>query len=311
MSDIVEVAAAVLQRKNGREFLLACRPEGKDCAGYWEFPGGKVEAGETVRQALDRELLEELGIVVQAASPWITREFTYPHAKVRLNFWRVTAWQGELTAFEHSAVRWLKVDEEAAVEPILPANAPILKALALPTMMGITNMSENGEDCELTRLETAVQRGMRLFQIRDKNLPPIELIWFARAAREMVRSSGALLFVNDDEGLGRAIRAHGLHLTAKKLQRCWSRPDFTWVGASCHNEEELARAIRLEFDYALLGPVLPTLTHPDISPLGWERFAELAKDSPIPIFALGGMQLEMLEQAQAAGAHGIALMRNW
>ena len=311
MSDIVEVAAAVLLRKNGREYLLACRPEGKVYAGYWEFPGGKVEAGETVRQALDRELLEELGIVVQAATPWITREFTYPHAKVRVNFWRVTEWQGELTAFEHSAVRWLKVDEEASVEPILPANAPILKALGLPTVMGITNMSENGEDCELTRLETAVQRGMRLFQIRDKNLPPIERIWFARAAREMVRSSESLLFINDDEGLARAIRAHGLHLTAKKLHRCWSRPNFTWVGSSCHDEEQLARAIKLELDYVLLGPVLPTLTHPGIPTLGWERFAQLAKHCPIPVFALGGMQLDMLEQAQAAGAHGIALMRNW
>ncbi len=311
MSTIVEVAAAVLLRADGKEYLLAQRPEGKVYAGYWEFPGGKVEPGESVRAALARELHEELGIEVEAATPWLTREHVYPHATVRLHFWRVTAWRGELHPLEHSAVRWLSIGGEESVEPMLPANGPILKSLTLPTMMGITNMSENGEDCELTRLQAGVERGMRLFQLRDKNLPPIERIWFARAAREMVRSSGALLLVNDDEGLARAIRAAGVHLTGRKLARCWSRPHFDWVGASCHNEEDIAKAARLELDYLLLGPVLPTQTHPGVPTLGWARFAELAAGSPVPVFALGGMRMEMLAEAQAAGAHGIALMRGW
>ena len=96
-------------RADGSEFLLAQRPEGKVYAGYWEFPGGKVEPGETVREALVRELQEELGISVTACSPWLTRVFTYPHATVRLNFWRVTAWDGEIgitAPLEHSAVDW-------------------------------------------------------------------------------------------------------------------------------------------------------------------------------------------------------------
>ena len=114
MSAIVEVAAAVMLRADGSEFLLARRPEGKVYAGYWEFPGGKVEAGETVREALVRELREELGISVTACSPWLTRVFTYPHATVRLNFWRVTAWDGEIgitAPLEHSAVNWQKCGE--------------------------------------------------------------------------------------------------------------------------------------------------------------------------------------------------------
>jgi 8-oxo-dGTP diphosphatase len=311
MSEIVEVAAAVFLRKNGKEFLLAQRPEGKVYAGYWEFPGGKVEAGETVRQALDRELREELGVTVEHATPWLTREFTYPHAQVRIHFWRIAAWQGEIQPLEHSAVEWLKIGGRATVDPILPANGPILKALALPSIMAITNMSENGEDMELTRLQTAVARGLRLFQIRDKGLAPIERAWFAQAAKEMVRHSGAVLLINDDEGLARAIRANGVHLTAKKLRRCWSRPEFEWVGASCHTEEEIARAVNLELDYVLVSPVLPTQTHPGVPALGWERFAELAAHSPLPVFALGGLDADMLEEAQSRGAHGIALMRNW
>ncbi len=311
MSEIIDVAAAVFLRKDGKEFLLARRPEGKAYAGYWEFPGGKVETGETIRQALDRELQEELGITVEAATPWLKREFTYPHANVRIHFWRVTAWSGEIRPLEHSAIEWLKIGGKAKVDPILPANGPILKALALPTVMAITNMSENGEDMELTRLETAVSQGLRLFQIRDKGLPPIERAWFAQAAKEMVRHSGALLLINDDEGLARAVRANGVHLTAKTLHRCWSRPEFDWVGASCHTEEEIARAVKLELDYVLISPVLPTQTHPGVPPLGWERFGELVAVSPLPVFALGGMDMSMLHQAQARGAHGIALMRNW
>ena len=92
MNAVIEVAAAVILRADGSEFLLAQRPADKLYAGYWEFPGGKVEPGETVRAALVRELREELGISLSACSPWLTRVFTYPHATVRLHFWRVTAW---------------------------------------------------------------------------------------------------------------------------------------------------------------------------------------------------------------------------
>lgn len=318
MTAVVEVAAAVILRNEGREFLLAQRPEGKVYAGYWEFPGGKLEAGETVREALVRELQEELGITATAATPWLTRQFVYPHATVRLNFWRVTAWEGEIgitAPLEHSAIAWVKCGEPAGVSPILPANDPILKALALPTVMAITNMEENGEDNELSRLESAIGAGFRLFQIRDKGLPGAERAWFAQAAIEMVRSSGALVLVNDDADLAHRIHAHGVHLSAAQSRYRQSRPEAAvvgeWVGASCHTAAELAHANDLGLDYALLGPVLPTATHPGMPHLGWEEFARLVAGSAIPVFALGGLSMDMLATAQAHGAHGIALMRNW
>ncbi len=102
---IIEVSAAVLQRPDG-SFLLAQRPPGKIWAGYWEFPGGKIEFGETPLHALKRELHEELGIEVVTAYPWITRVFAYPHAMVRLNFFRVTEWRGELHPHEGQAFAW-------------------------------------------------------------------------------------------------------------------------------------------------------------------------------------------------------------
>ena len=314
MTKIVEVAAAVMLRADGREFLLAQRPEGKVYAGYWEFPGGKVEPGETVRQALIRELQEELGITVTACSPWLTRQFTYPHATVRLNFWRVTAWDGEIgitAPLEHSAVEWQKTGAAASVAPILPANDPILKALSLPTTMAITMAENEGSERQLERLEEALKGGLRLIQMRDKNLPPAQRLWFAEAMRQLARSHGALLVINDDEELARRIGADGLHLSAARLAACEQRPDFDWVGASCHDAAEVIRAGQLGLDYALLGPVLPTPTHPETGGLGWAEFGSRLAGNTLPVFALGGMKPEMMAEAQDHGAHGMALMRGW
>ena len=314
MSQIVEVAAAVMLRADGREFLLAQRPEGKVYAGYWEFPGGKVEPGETVRAALIRELQEELGITVTVCSPWLTRQFTYPHATVRLNFWRVTAWEGEIgitAPLEHSAVEWQETGAAATVAPILPANDPILKALSLPTMMAITNAEQEGTERQLERLEEALSGGLRLIQIRDKGWPPAQRLWFAEAVCRLARGHGALVVMNDDEAIARQVGADGVHLSAARLLACTQRPDFAWVGASCHDAAEITRAGELGLDYALLGPVLATPTHPEASGLGWPEFARRLAGNTLPTLALGGMKPEMLADAQTHGAHGIALMRGW
>ncbi|HQU79655.1 MAG TPA: Nudix family hydrolase [Azonexus sp.] len=314
MSKLVEVAAAVMLRADASEFLLAQRPEGKVYAGYWEFPGGKVEPGETVREALVRELYEELGITVTACSPWLTRVFTYPHATVRLNFWRVTAWDGEIgitAPLEHSAVDWQKCGKSASVAPILPANHPILKALALPTTMAITMAESEGVERQLERLEEALNAGLQLIQVRDKSWLPAQRLWFAETVVRLARSHGALVVINDDEEIARRTGADGVHLSAARLATCTQRPEFAWVGASCHSAEEIARAGELDFDYALLGPVLPTPTHPESSGIGWMKFERLRAGNTLPVLALGGMRTGMLAAAQDHGAHGIALMRGW
>lgn len=314
MSTIVEVAAAVMLRAAGSEFLLAQRPQGKVYAGYWEFPGGKVEPGETVRTALIRELHEELGITVTACAPWLTRVFTYPHATVRLHFWRVTAWDGEIgitAPLEHSAVDWQKCGKTAGVAPILPANDPILKALALPTTMAITSGEIEGVERQLERLEEALDEGLRLIQVRDKGWPAAQRLWFAEAVTRIARQRGALVLINDDADIARRAGADGLHLSAPALAACRERPDFAWVGASCHDAKELDHAAELGLDYALLSPVLPTPTHPEATGLGWPAFSDLIAGRPLPVFALGGMKKDLLATAQGHGAHGIALMRGW
>lgn len=314
MTNIVEVAAAVMLRAGGEEFLLAQRPEGKVYAGYWEFPGGKVEPGESIRNALIRELQEELGITATACAPWLIRQFTYPHATVRLNFWKVTAWDGEIgitAPLEHSAVNWENCRKSASVSPILPANDPILKALSLPTTMAITMAEIEGTERQLERLEAALQNGLRLIQIRDKSWPEANRQWLTEAVIQLARPYEAIVVVNSSESIARRSGAAGIHLTSSQLAACRQRPDFPWVGASCHNAEEIAKAGELGLDYALLGPVLPTPTHPESTGLGWSRFETECSGNTLPVFALGGMQPDLLSTAQQHGAHGIALMRGW
>jgi 8-oxo-dGTP diphosphatase len=314
MSPVIDVAAAVLLRDgdDGTEFLLAQRPVGKVYAGYWEFPGGKVEAGESLHQALVRELQEELGITVDRAWPWLSRQFTYPHATVRLKFFRIPTWHGTIAPIEHSGFSWTRIGAAADVAPILPANGPILQALELPPVYALSNAAENGIDAELARLEAALDNGLRLIQLRDKTLAPDQRKRFAHAVMQRARRhADACVLINDDEQLVMEVGAQGLHLSSPQLMQLTQRPPFAKVAASCHTAEQLAHAAALGLDFAVLSPVLPTPSHPDAEGIGWNRFAQLIEHAPLPVFALGGMQPEMLETARTHGAHGMAMLRGW
>jgi 8-oxo-dGTP diphosphatase len=304
MSAPVDVAVAVLIRPDGKA-LLAQRPASKVYAGYWEFPGGKVEPGEPVIEALKREIREELGVEIVDAYPWITRVFAYPHATVRLHFHRVTAWRGEPRALEHTTTAWER-PEAAQVTPMLPANGPVLRALSLPEEYAITG-SGLGEQEFFSRLDTRLRTGLRLIQVREKRLERTAMRAFSERVLRHARERGARVLINSDAELAREIGADGVHLTASQLGG--PRPDFPWCGASCHSREELRQAEALGADFAVLGPVRATPSHPDAVPLGWDRFREIAAGAAIPVYALGGVLPRDMEQAKAAGAHGLAMVR--
>jgi 8-oxo-dGTP diphosphatase len=304
---ITEVAVAVLTQPDGR-VLLAQRPPGKVYAGYWEFPGGKVEAGEALEAALARELHEELGIVVTRACRWITRVFEYPHATVRLNFFRVFDWQGEPHPHEGQVFSW-QLPDAVEVTPLLPANFPILKALSLPPLLGISHAESLGTDTFLARLDVALANGLRLIQLRDKTLADDARLALARETVRRAHGHGARVLVNGSLALARAAGADGVHLDSSAAARLAARPDCDWVGVSCHDGAELAHAAAIGADFALLSPVLPTLTHPGAATLGWDRFAELAAASPIPVYGLGGLERDDVALALSHGAHGVGLLR--
>ena len=303
----IEVAAAVVERADGT-FLLAQRPQGKVYAGWWEFPGGKCEPGEVPMAALARELHEELGITVRHAVPWITRTHVYEHGRVRLHFFRVLRWDGEPQSRESQAFAWQRLPQ-LTVSPVLPANGPILKALSLPVFMGVTQASQLGEAAFLGRLDTALDCGLRLVQVREHGMSGDRLEAFARAVVQRAHRAGALVMINGSADLVRRTGADGLHLTASALRSARARPALEWVGASCHDRVELERAQRLGCDYALAGPVLATASHPGVEGAGFDALAQWVSLLELPVLAIGGLGPGHLERARLCGAHGVAAIR--
>lgn len=303
---IVDVAVGVVTHEDGR-VLLAERPQGKPSAGYWEFPGGKFEHGESPCAALARELHEELGVELDAAYPWITRIHSYPHMTVRLHIYRVLRWHGEPHGREGQRLAW-ENPHAHTVEPLLPANYNIMQALALPQVYAITHASKYGIPAFMERLQRALDSGVRLIQVRERDMPGTKLTAFASQVVALAHRHGAQVLVNGDALIARAAGADGVHLQSEQLMRLETSPGEKIWGASCHNREELLRAAELGASFVVLSPVLPTASHPGAPALGWDQFAELCLDLPMPVFALGGMKLDMLETAMTHSAHGVALL---
>jgi 8-oxo-dGTP diphosphatase len=307
MSKLVRVAAAVILRPDGR-VLLAQRPPGKPYAGYWEFPGGKLEPGETPAHALERELVEELGIAVRDAAPWLVQEFIYPHAHVELNFFRVFAFDGEPHGHDGQAFAW-QAPGAFDVAPLLPANTRVLAALQLPPVYGISCASDLGEEAFLARADVAFERGLRLVQLREKNWPIERLERFAQRLLASAAVHDARVLLNGSEDDARRLGLHGVHWPTARLMKASSRPPDLLVGASCHDARQLERAATLECDFAVMGPVRETPTHPGAGLLGWEGFERAIERTQIPVYALGGMTPDHLRAAISRGAHGIAMRR--
>jgi 8-oxo-dGTP diphosphatase len=303
----VDAAVAVLVRPDG-QVLLGRRPEGKPWAGWWEFPGGKIEEGESALHALQRELDEELGTQATEVYPWLMRSFDYPEKTVRLHFFMVRGWAAEPHGREGQQLSWQN-PVALSVGPMLPANEPILAALMLPPVYAITNLAEMGEQRFLSQLDRALGQGLKLIQVREKQLPRDVLYRFAEKVVRLARPFGASVLLNGNVGLARELGAAGVHLTSDQLMALHEKPEGLLCAASCHNEAELAQAQKFNLDFAVLGPVLPTRSHPGAETMGWEKFAELARNASLPVYALGGLQPQDMNQAWQAGAHGIAMQR--
>lgn len=305
--EIVRVAAAVILRADGH-VLLAQRPSGKVYAGYWEFPGGKCEPGESERAALDRELREELGLAVIRAAPWLVRRYVYPHAHVELHFFRVLAFEGEPVGHDGQAFAW-QMPGRFTVAPLLPANTPILRALLLPPIYGITMASDIGEVEFLARARIAFERGLKLVQLREKDWSLPRQQAFAREIVALANAHDATVLLNGDAQKAKDWGCAGVHWTASALAQAAKRPDDVLCAASCHARPEIEKAARLDLDFVVLGPVLPTPSHPMTPTLGWDRFKEMVSGTSLPVYALGGLTPGDLDTAIDHGAHGIAMRR--
>ncbi|MCQ8897060.1 Nudix family hydrolase [Limnobacter humi] len=321
----IDVAVAVVFNHRG-EVLWGCRPEGKPYAGYWEFPGGKVEAGETVWQALVRELREELDIECLAGARWFIVEHDYEHAHVRLHLYRVWTHRGEPKSLEGQQFAWANLNDPN-FSPILPATAPLLPVLAQPRLMALSDFHADFDACS-QRLQqglSAVAEPVYV-QFREPGLRGGALVKAFEQARRVVEpfKHGTLLINSATRQALLAAAADGLldagtvaaypvHLTEQHLLEMQAPPSSglaVW-GASAHSEASLSKAHALGLRYAVVGAVKETPSHPGQEGLGWTGFEAMTEPARLPVFAIGGLSRADLHEACAHGAHGIAMMRQF
>lgn len=276
----------------------------------WEFPGGKLDAGERPIDALSRELHEELGVQVCSARPLITLKHDYPDRLVRLFVFLIDEFSGEPKGMEGQAVKWVYPAECQQLD-FLAANTAIVNAIELPAFHIISNIKLYGLKHSLATLKYYQKKSADRFalHLREPDLSLSECQEYLGMFREVANS--ALVFLNDDPDKAFELGFDGVHLNRKRSQQYDSRqqlPKF-WVGASCHDLMELKHAQEIA-DFAFISPVGQTSSHPKIEPLGWPVFAELVKSAKLPCYALGGLGEHDINQAYLHGGQGIAAISN-
>lgn len=307
--DVTAVAVGIIENAQ-HQVLVAQHPEHKHQGGKWEFQGGKTHVGETVPEALARELYEELGITLRAACPLLRVRHTYPDQSVLLDVWRVTDYAGEPHGREGQPLRW--VTPQGIDDLDLPAaDLPIVRTLQLAPLYLITDSHRYGKNGMLALIERALIAGARLLQLREQQLSTEEYTEYARTVAALAHRYGARVLLNADPSLVTACGADGVHLSSRRLMALSGRPlpQAGLVSASCHDIAELVQASRIGADFAVLSPVLPTTSHPHVAPLGWDGFLRVRMYSDAPVYALGGMRPEYLNKARTMGAQGLAMIR--
>ncbi|MDR3444781.1 MULTISPECIES: Nudix family hydrolase [unclassified Dyella] len=308
----MHVMAGVMLDSLGR-VLLAQRPPGKHLAGLWEFPGGKLEAGEAPTDGLVRELHEELGVEATVSESLIRVPWRYGERSLLLDARVVRVWRGEPASLDGQALQWC--DPHAVdLDLLAPADRYILRALQLPARYAITaDVPPSASDEWRQRVRHAIAAGEQMILLRFPQWPVALVRALAAELLPEARTQGThLLLSGDVEGALALGEGVGLQLKAAQLSTFHVRPlpPTQRIGASCHHADDLRRALGVA-DFATLSPVALTTTHPDAAPMGWARFEALVDESALPVYALGGMSSAQIDTAQQAGGQGVAGIRGF
>jgi 8-oxo-dGTP diphosphatase len=304
--NIVHVAvAAIVNDKN--QVLIAKRPDHVHQGGLWEFPGGKIEAEETVEQALVREIKEELDIVVSDLKPLIKIKHHYKDKVVLLDVKITDKFKGSPIGAENQPIKWEKISE--LEEKYFPeANKNIIKALKLPSLYIITGDFNSKEDFQ-RKLKNSLSNNKGIVQLRCNHIKDTKrYLEFSDIAKSICEEFDVLLLLNTTLKCFNQSKANGIHLNSHLMYEYNSRPvpSNIVLSVSCHNKDEIKQAELLKADIVLLSPVKETSSHPGVKGMGWDEFINLKKNLCSPVYALGGMEKEDVSKAKEVGAQGIA-----
>jgi len=309
-SPVVQVAIAVIVNQDN-EVLISLRPSASHLGGLWEFPGGKLEIGESVDDALKRELQEELDICLLESHPFKIIQHQYTDKSVILNIYIVTSFSGEPKGLEGQPIQWKSINQLKAVD-FPAANRSVIHSLQLPDKYMITGAFEDQHDF-LLRLESSLRSGIKLIQMRCKNIDRSSFITLSNQARIVCEKYKATLLLNTTPEIFKQAQGHGLHLSGQMLHSTEVRPVGLEkiLSASCHTAVDIRQAQKINADIILLSPVNETTSHPGVKGIGWLAFAELISDIDIPVYSLGGMKQSDIPKAVKLGAQGVAAISSF
>ena len=296
----IRVSAGILFDQN-HNVLLTKRLASQSWPEYWEFPGGKLETDESLEQCLKRELLEEININVIGASRWITREFNQDDKILQVTFFLIHKWIGEIKNKDVAEYKWIDPKNiEDWPEQILPKNLYILRALSLPPLYLITDAYENPE------FHKKIKTSKREFfiQIREPKLEKDKLIKLELDLKKINRH----ILVNSRH-VHELSSDFGIHFTESDLLKQTQLNLNKINSASAHSLQNIQYAQKLGISFVVLSQVFETKSHPLTKGMGWDAFKAIVNQVDIPVYALGGMDLEDLDDSYNNGAVGIASQR--
>jgi 8-oxo-dGTP diphosphatase len=323
MKKIVHVAVGVIfdcGPTDDGNILIAKRADHQHQGGLWEFPGGKVEEGESASQALQRELEEELGLQceLEDMTPLISIPFHYPDKSVLLDVWAVhnVIRFDKRIGKENQPLRWVeKADLKAYDFPA--ANKAIINALLLPKQIAISQ-DHSDADVILAQVATTLKNHHNVWlQLRAPSLDQLQYTQLAMKLYGICHEAGSKLIWNCPLDWYQVAFADGLHLSRKNYADAKTHsnnigqrpiPEHQWLSMACHNLAELEVAHDMA-DYVLVSPVKETSTHRQATPLTWSGFNVISQQARIPCYALGGMNISDITSAVQQGGQGIAAIR--
>jgi len=310
MPDLIHVAVAIIFNQQN-EVLISLRHKSAHQGGLWEFPGGKVEAGESVFDALKREISEELDIVIKKAEAFKLIQHQYADKSVCLDIWIVESFSGEPTGAEGQRIKWQPI-EQLNMSEFPAANRSIIHSLILPEKYMITGVFEDTTDF-LSRLESSLKRDVSLIQMRCKTLSDSDFLSLAEQARLICKKYNAKLLLNTKPNVFNQTKSDGLHLSSQQLNLFDDRPvnEASLLSVSCHTQADIKQAERLSADIILVSPVKETSSHPGVKGIGWAGFAALVSNTHISAYALGGMGIQDIEDAKSNNAQGVAAISSF